>query len=55
MFTLADREVYDNDVVYDVTADGQRFLLQVKNRDAPAAEISVVLNWFEKLKAKVGN
>ncbi len=55
VFTLADREVYDNDVVYDVTADGQRFLLEVKNRDAPAAEISVVLNFFEELKAKVGN
>ena len=38
---------------YDVTADGQRFLVRVKNPDAPAREIHVVLNWFEKLKARV--
>ncbi len=40
---------------YDVTADGQRFLVRVKNPDAPAKEIHVVVNWFEELKAKVGN
>ncbi len=40
---------------YDVTADGQRFLVMVKNPDAPAEEIHVVLNWFEKLKARAGN
>ncbi|MCH7717336.1 MAG: protein kinase [Gemmatimonadetes bacterium] len=40
---------------YDVTADGQRFLVKVQNPNAPAAEIHVVLNWFEELKAKVGN
>ena len=26
-----------------------------KNPDAPAREIHVVENWFEELKAKVGN
>jgi hypothetical protein len=42
---------------YDVSADGQRFLLL---KDAPtpngqkaaAPEIHLVLNWFEELKAK---
>ena len=40
---------------YDVTADGQRFLMRTRNLDAPAREIHVVENWFEELKAKVGN
>ncbi|MCH7876345.1 MAG: serine/threonine-protein kinase, partial [Gemmatimonadetes bacterium] len=35
---------------YDVTADGQRFLVKVKNPDAPAKEIHVVVNWFEVLR-----
>jgi eukaryotic-like serine/threonine-protein kinase len=35
---------------YDVTADGQRFML-IRGLDAPAVrEIHVVLNWFEDLK-----
>ncbi len=40
---------------YDVSADGQRFLVAARNPDAPAREIHVVLNWFEEVKAKVGN
>ena len=40
---------------YDVTADGQRFLVRVNNPDAPAQGIHVVVKWFEELKAKVGN
>jgi serine/threonine-protein kinase len=40
---------------YEVSADGQRFLVAADNPDAPAREIRVVLNWFEELKAKVGN
>ena len=42
-------------LAYDVTADGQRFLVTVNNPDAPAQGIHVVVNWFEELKAKVGN
>jgi serine/threonine-protein kinase len=44
---------------YDVSADGQRFLM-IKDTapadpksSAPAASMVVVLNWFEELKAKV--
>jgi serine/threonine-protein kinase len=36
---------------YDVTADGQRFLM-VKTAARPATQISVVVNWFEDLKRK---
>ena len=41
-------------VRYDVAPDG-RFLVQVRNPDAPAREIHVVLNWFEELKRLVPN
>ena len=40
---------------YDVTPDGQRFLM-IKADDEQAAafsQINVVLNWFEELKQKV--
>ena len=40
---------------FDVTPDGQHFAVFAPNPDAPAREIRVVLNWFEELKAKVGN
>jgi Tol biopolymer transport system component len=40
---------------YDVTADGQRFLMLKASEQAQAAptQINVVLNWFEELKQKV--
>ena len=40
---------------YDVAPDAKRFVLRTVNPDALAREIRVVLNWFEELKAKVGN
>ncbi len=40
---------------YDVTPDGTRFVLLTTKPDAAAKEVHVVLNWFEELKAKVGN
>ncbi len=40
---------------YDVTADGQRFLVHMRNPEAPAREIHVVENWIEVLKGKGGN
>jgi hypothetical protein len=36
---------------YDVTPDGQRFLLAKTGGQAPE-EINVVLNWFADLKQK---
>ena len=39
---------------YDVTSDGQRFIMVQDNQQSTAAtQINVVLNWFEELKQKV--
>ena len=40
---------------YDVTADGQRFLMIQPAAETPTAtsQIQVVLNWFEELKRRV--
>ncbi len=39
---------------YDVTPDGQRFLmLKPSEQDQAATQINVVLNWFEELKRRV--
>jgi len=39
---------------YDVSPDGQRFLMLKRNEQAQAAvQINVVLNWFEELKRRV--
>jgi len=37
---------------YDVTSDGQRFLMVQASEQAPT-QINVVLNWFEELKRLV--
>ncbi len=37
---------------YDVTPDGQRFLM-IKQEQTEGAQINVVLNWFEELKRLV--
>jgi len=37
---------------YDVSPDGQRFLMLKANEQA-STQINVVLNWFEELKQKV--
>ncbi len=34
---------------YDVSADGQRFLMVEVEESATAAELRVVVNWFEEL------
>ena len=39
---------------YDVSSDGQRFLMLKPAEQAESAtQINVVLNWFEELKQKV--
>ncbi len=40
---------------YDVTPDDQRFVMIRNSRDVEASELIVVENFFEELKAKVGN
>jgi len=37
---------------YDVTSDGQRFLM-LQSADPAATQINVVLNWFEELKQRL--
>ncbi len=39
-------------VNYDISPDGQRFLM-VKEDEGQPAQINVVLNWFEELKRLV--
>jgi Tol biopolymer transport system component len=38
---------------FDVSPDGQRFLMLKPTQEAAATQINVVLNWFEELKQKV--
>jgi hypothetical protein len=39
---------------YDVTPDGERFLMLRRQPWAVPRRVVVVTNWFEELKAKVG-
>ena len=39
---------------YDVSRDGQRFLMTELPVNRPNPHISVVLNWFDELREKVG-
>jgi Tol biopolymer transport system component/tRNA A-37 threonylcarbamoyl transferase component Bud32 len=45
---------YVDDVSYDVEPAGEHFVM-IRNRDQRDVRIQVVLNFFEELKAKVGN
>ena len=38
---------------YDVSLDGQRFLIIKREQDLVPTEIIVILNWFEELKRLV--
>ncbi len=38
---------------YDVSADGQRFLMIKEEQQEAGTQINVVLNWFEELKRLV--
>ena len=40
---------------YDIVGNGERFIMVQQIRSTGPREIHVVLNWFEELKAKVGN
>ncbi len=39
---------------YDIHPDGERFAM-IKPAEEQSSRLVVVLNWFEELKAKVGN
>jgi hypothetical protein len=51
LFTLSGSDVGH----YDVSLDGQRFLLQLTNPAALPRQVHVMVNWLDELKAKVGN
>ena len=38
---------------YDVTPDGERFLMTKLSSEQPPPKVVVVLNWFDELRAKV--
>ena len=38
---------------YDVSDDGQRFLMLKPSEQEPATQINVVLNWFSELQQRV--
>ena len=38
---------------YDVSSDGQRFVMIQPGAQTPMTQINVVLNWFEELKQQV--
>ena len=38
---------------YDITADGQRFLMIKGSEQQAPNQINIVLNWFEELKRLV--
>ena len=40
---------------YDVSADGQRFLIVKPRTEEEGREVVVILNWFEELKELVPN
>jgi Tol biopolymer transport system component len=42
-------------ISYDVTPDGQRFLLLEATPQEPVTHLNVVLNWFEEVKRKAGS
>jgi hypothetical protein len=35
---------------FDVSPDGQHFLMMLDSEEQPATQVNVVLNWFETLK-----
>ena len=41
--------------MYDVTPDDQQFVMIRNIGEEEASELIVVENWFEELKAKMGN
>ena len=45
---------YGPRAVYDVTSDGQRFLMiRESEEESTATQLNVVLNWFEELNSLV--
>ena len=54
LFSASEYRLENNHRAYDVTADDQRFLM-IRLGTEYAGDLILVQNWFEELKAKVGN
>ncbi len=54
--TLLDLSEYDSGYLheFDVSADGQRFLLIRTEPESRPTRLDIILNWFDELKQKVG-
>ncbi len=55
LFSIAGFHSFELHQQYDVTSDDQRFVMIRDRSTAEAGELIVVENFFEELKAKVGN
>ncbi len=55
LFSTQGFRTYPYHQQYDVTPDDQRFVMIRNRRGEEAGELIVVENFFEELKAKVGN
>ena len=54
LFSLVDYQTDDPHTPYAVSSDDQRFMM-IRRAGAAQGELILVQNWFEELKAKVGN
>ena len=55
LFSIAGFHSFELHQQYDVTSDDQRFVMIRDRSNAEAGELIVVENFFEELKAQVGN
>ena len=55
LFSMRDYTSVPNHPNYDVSPDDQRFIMIQLEEGDVESDIVMVLNWFEELKAKVGN
>ena len=53
VFTKAFKPGIYSTLSYDITADGQRFLMIERNLEMIPNELSVVLDWGEELRRKI--
>ena len=53
LFESAEYERVSTTPNYDVSLDGQRFLMVQASEQQSAPQLNVVVNWFEELKQKV--
>jgi len=56
LFSMADYLPSNGTPMYDVSPDDQRFvMLRIDDRRTTTSELILVENWFEELRARMGN